>query len=347
MQNPCRRVIAWLVTAIPAATIAASASATPQSPDDADEDARVSASARPGEGPVADVTHAAAEPDELGLNNPASIVAEMRRDARSGEAILEVPAIDAVFDPWFDFKAGLEEQYGLSFGVSFTHLYQWASDSVGREDDASGFELVVDGTWNVLGRGTSSPTLAGFEFLWRDRLGTEIPPVALFTQISSLYPTTVAFGEVSPSVGQLWVQQKFENRWGFQVGKLFPVAAYDFFPLRNFRLDFVDGIHGANVIIPLPDRGLGGFVVYRPDPDVYVRLGVHDANADAESSGFNSLFDEGELFSIPEIGFDPGLVDREPERPPFGDVRCAAWTRFAPSKGHGSRSPVRPAPCPE
>jgi hypothetical protein len=27
--------------------------------------------------------------------------------------------------------------------------------------------------------------------------------------------------------------------------------------MKNFRTDFVDGIHAANVIIPLPSRGLG------------------------------------------------------------------------------------------
>ena len=232
-------------------------------------------------------------------------------------ALFKTPAFDEWFKPWFDFKADLDEKYGLRFGVSFTHLYQWASDTVGTENDGSGFELVLDGTWTFLGRGTDSPTMAGFEILYRDRLGTDIPPVALFTQIGSLYPTTVAFGDLSPSIGQFWIQQKFENGFEFQIGKLYPVAAYDFFPLKNFRTDFLDGVQGVNIIIPLPDRGLGGFVMYRPQPDSYLRLGVHDANADAESSGFSSMFDDGELFTIFEAGFDPGLMERQPGRPPL------------------------------
>jgi porin len=95
--------------------------------------------------------------------------------------------------------------------------------------------------------------------------------------------------------------------------------------LKNFRTDFVDGIHAANLVIPLPDRGIGGFVMYRPKPNIYVRLGLHDANADAEKVGFSSLFNDGELFKIVEVGFDPGLMERIPGRPPFGDVHVSFW----------------------
>jgi len=243
------------------------------------------------ESAVSTLSPPADEGDHLAINNPGSIVEQLREDAETKEYLFQTPGIDEVLQPWYDFKTRLDEEFGLRFGFSATHMYQWASDTVGPEDDGSGFELVLDGTWTLLGRDGDSPTMAGFEFLYRDRGLTDMPPAALFKQIESLYPTTVAFADVSPSLGQLWIQQKFGNSFGFQVGKLFPVSAYDFFPLKNFRTDFVDGVHGANVIIPLPDRGLGGFVMYRPQPNVYLRLGVHDANADAETSGFNSLFD--------------------------------------------------------
>ncbi len=95
--------------------------------------------------------------------------------------------------------------------------------------------------------------------------------------------------------------------------------------MKNFRTDFVDPIQAANIAIPLPDRGLGGFALYRPRPNIYIRAGVHDANADAEKAGFDTLFDEGELFTILEVGFDPGFMERQPERPPFGDIHVSLW----------------------
>lgn len=65
--------------------------------------------------------------------------------------------------------------------------------------------------------------------------------------------------------------------------------------------------------------------MYRPQPNAYLRLGVHDANADVEKAGFNSLFDEGELFKILEVGFDPGLTKGQPNGPPPGDVHVSFW----------------------
>jgi porin len=262
---------------------------------------------------------------DLAINNPSSIHERIRRDAQRKEYLFQLPGVGDALAPWYDFKAELDEKYGLRFSLSGTHLYQWASETVGPEDDVSGFDLTAIGTWEFLGRGTDSPTTAGFEILHRDRLVTDLPPVALFTQVGSLYPTTVGFADISPSIGQLWIQQRFEGRWGFQVGKMFPNSAYDFFPMKSFKRDFVDGIHAANLVMPLPDRGLGGFVLVRPKPNVYVRVGLHDANADPESSGFGSLFDEGELFTILEVGFDPLLMEPEPGIPPFGDVHVSFW----------------------
>jgi porin len=54
-----------------------------------------------------------------------------------------------------------------------------------------------------------------------------------------------------------------------------------------------------------------------------LRLGVHDANADVEKSGFDTY--DGELFTIFEVGFDTGLVPRTPGRPPHGHVHVSFW----------------------
>ncbi len=220
--------------------------------------------------------------DDLATDNPGSMSEQFAQDREWRESLFQIPGAERIFGAWSDTRTRLAEKYGFRPTVSFTHIYQWASETAGPEDDASGFEWVFDGTWTFLGRDSDSPTIAGWEVLQRNEWGTDIPPVALFTQIGSLYPTTVAFGELGPSLGQLWIQQIFKNRFGFRVGKFFPISAYDFFPLKNFRTDFVDGIHSANLVIPLPDRGLGAFGMYRPRPDIYLRLGIHDANADAE-----------------------------------------------------------------
>jgi len=268
---------------------------------------------------------AAANPDQMTLANPASIYEQFERDREKKDHLFQIPGAELVTDPWSDFRRDLDEKFGFRPAFSFTHIYQWASDSVAAEDDGSAYELNLNATWTVFGRKTESPTMVGFEFLYSQKLGTDIPPTALYTQVGSVYPTTIAFNDIDPSVGQLWLQQVIADRFGLRIGKYYPLDAYDFFPLKNFRMDFLDGVQSANLVIPLPDRGLGGFAEYRPEPNVYIRFGIHDAGADTEKVGFSSLFNHGYLFKIFEVGIDPGLMERIPGRAPFGDIHATFW----------------------
>ncbi len=257
---------------------------------------------------------------------PGSIIDELREDAKRKDYLFQLPGANRVLRPWYAFKSYLDDKYWFRFGVSFAALYQKASDTVTGADEAAGLDIDIVGTWNFLGRGTDRPTLLGFRFTYRTTLGTEFPPGTLFTQIGSLWPTGTGFGENAFSVAELWLQQDFQSgKYSLRAGKVFPFTAYNFFPLRNFRVDFVDFNHVGNLTIPLPDFGLGAFAQYRPRRDVYLRLGVHDANASVEDAGFDTLFGDGELFTIFEVGFDPGFMEPQPGRPPFGDVHLSLW----------------------
>ncbi len=263
------------------------------------------------------------EPDFLPVDEPGSIIEELEEDAERKDYLFQFPGVDEVLKPWYDLKADLYERHGARFGISYTVLYQKANDTVGPEDDAASYDLNIDGAWTYRGRETGSPTTLGFAVLRRDRLGTEIPPLTLFTQVGSLYSTAAGYSEADTALSELWIQQKVRNVFGFRVGNIFPITAYSFFPFKNFRTDFVDFNHVTNAAIPLPDYGLGAFVMYRPKPNVYLRLGAHDANAEAGKFGFDNW--EGELFTIFEAGFDPGFMPREPGRPPFGNVHVSLW----------------------
>ena len=260
----------------------------------------------------------------MNMNNPGSIVERLEEDAEPKEYLFQFPGVSGALKPWYDFKADLDEKHGFKFGISYTAFYQKASDNFGPEDDAAGYDLDISGAWTFLGRGTDSPTTLGFDFFKRDTLGTDIPPQRLFTQFGGLYSSAAPYGEEDLVVGELWIQQKFRNRFGYRIGKIFPITAYDFFPFKNFRTDFVDFNHVTNTTIPLPGNGLGAFVVYRPQANILLRLGAHDANADVQESGFDT-YEKGELFTIFEVGFDPGLMPREPGRPPHGHVHVSLW----------------------
>ena len=259
----------------------------------------------------------------MNMNNPDSIVERLDEDAEQKNYIFQFPGLSEALTPWYDFKTDLDENHGFKFGISYTAYYQKASDTFGPEDDAASYDLDISGSWTFLGHGTSSPTMLGFGFFKRGRLGTEIPPQRLFTQYGGLYSSAAPYGEEDLVMGELWIQQKFSNRFGYRIGKIFPITAYDFFPFKNFRTDFVDFNHVTNAAIPLPGNGLGAFAVYRPQPSILLRLGIHDANANVQESGFDTY--DGELFTIFEVGVDTGLVQRAPGRPPSGHVHVSLW----------------------
>jgi porin len=259
----------------------------------------------------------------MSMNNPGSVVERLEEDAERKDHLFQIPGVSGVLKSWYDWKSDLDKNYGLKFGISYTAFYQKASDTFGPEDEAASSDLDISGTWTFLGRETNSPTMLGFDFFWRDKLGTDIAPQTLFTQFGSLYSGAAPYGEHDPVIGELWIQKKFNNVFGFRIGQIFPITAYDFFPFKNFRTDFVDFNHVTNSAIPLPGNGLGAFVQYRPQPNIMLRLGAHDANADVEKSGFDTY--DGELFTIFEIGVDTGLIPREPGRPPHGHVHVSFW----------------------
>ena len=262
------------------------------------------------------------ETDFLPDDNPGSIIEELKEDAESKDYLFT--GFGEALKPWRDWKDGLNEKHAFRYGISLTTYYQKASDTVGPEDDAASYDLNIDGAWTFAGQGTDSPTILGFAMLLRDNLGTELTPLTLFTQIGSLYSTGAGYSDdLGPEISELWIQKRFRNVFGFRIGKVFPISAYDFFPFKNFRSDFVDFNHATNATIPLPDYGFGGFIMYKPQPRIYLRLGAHDANADVEESPFDTA--DGELFTIFEAGFDPGLMPRLPGRPPFGDVHVSIW----------------------
>lgn len=260
---------------------------------------------------------------ELRINSPASIVKRLEEDAKRKEYLFQVPGVDGLLMPWYSMKSNLDESHGLKFGLSYTTLYQKTNDNFGPEDDAASFDFDVSGTWTFLGRGTDSPTMLGFNFFWRDEIGTEIPPQTLFTQYGSLYSGAAPYGEEDPAIGELYIQKIFEKKFGFRVGQIFPITAYDFFPFKNFRTDFTDFNHVTNATVPLPGNGLGAFVMYRPQPRLMFRLGAHDANADVQKSGFDTYDDE--FFTIFEVGYDTGLLPRTPTGLPQGHLHLTLW----------------------
>ena len=134
------------------------------------------------------------------------------------------PASTGLLKPWYDLKAVLERKVRIHLRASpLRPTTKRRTTPSGRRTTPPASTSTLVATWTFLGRGTGSPTMLGFDFLRRDTLGTDLPPQTLFTQFGSLYSTAAPFGENVLSVGELWIQQKFSNVFGFRMrDRIFP-----------------------------------------------------------------------------------------------------------------------------
>lgn len=117
--------------------------------------------------------------------------------------------------------------------------------------------------------------------------------------------------------------KKSKNTFGIQIGKVFPITAYDFFPFKYFKTDLIIFNHVTNATISLPGNGLGTFLVYRQQPRMLLRLGAHNANADVQKSGCDTY--DGKLFTIIEAGIDTDFLARTPTGVPQGHFHVTLW----------------------
>jgi porin len=123
--------------------------------------------------------------DSQTFGGPSGVTGE-ERDIRE---ILDAYRVDnrkLHLKPWYDWKAGLKERSGFSFGVNAQMLYLGASDALGDEDDAAGGIYRLQGEWVLFGRGSSNPGSIVFRVENRSKIGSGIPPASLRGEIGAV-----------------------------------------------------------------------------------------------------------------------------------------------------------------
>lgn len=247
--------------------------------------------------------------------NPDDITNRLKQEAKRKDTLLRTPGLDRMLRPWNEFKDQIYDDYGLAFGVFYTALYQKADaslvDANGQSgpDEASGGILGIAGTWELLGRDTQHPGSLGFRLQDRHRMGA-IPPQNLGPDIGSLWLTGTAFNEFDMSLVELyWDQHIIKDRLAFRFGKTIPFAIHDYFKYKSPVSGFQDSNFTLNSSIAWVGFGLGAVGLVRPTSDIYVLGGIYDAKGKQSRAGFDSFFNDGEHFTIADIGWDPGYLD--------------------------------------
>jgi porin len=210
-----------------------------------------------------------------------------------------------VLIPYFDFKEKVKKNYGLAFGLDYNALFQAATASPGDDTAASG-ALRFFGRWTLLGRGSGNTGTLIYKVENRHRLGTDIAPQDLGSEVGYAGLTAVPFSDMGWALTNLfWEQQLLNGRLAFVAGVVDSTDYVDTYSLLDSWTDFNNLAFTTNPTIPAPNQGLGAAVSAMITDNYYVLVGLADANGDPTNPGdsFSSFFDDAEYFSHLEVGW--------------------------------------------
>ena len=250
-------------------------------------------------------TTGAAEADAsapISFGGPGSVVGQLEADREPGTSVLDVgrPA-----RPFQDLTERLNSDYGVTLGLDYNALYQYASESP-DEQNAAGGVLRFYGTAKVFDETSGHPGAIEFKVENRHRLGTDISPSALAGQIGYAGLTAVPFSDAGAILTNLyWHQALYENRLAYILGIVDVTDYVGVYGLVNPWTDFLNLAFSTDPTTPAPDQGFGAAMRWNPAEHYYILGGLADANGDPSDPGesFDAFFSGGEYFKHVEIGW--------------------------------------------
>jgi porin len=238
------------------------------------------------------------------FGGPDAVENQIADDAKPISALVK----ERMLDPWFEWKKGLQEDTGISFGIDYSSLALAASDSLGGSN-ASGGMVRFFGSWDLVGRGTKNSGALVWKVENRHRYG-DVPPGSF--GLSELGYVGVIGGPWSNQgnrLSNLYWRQRFLDGRATLVGGYLDVTDYvDAFvggsPWTGFaNLAFSTG--SASMFLP-NEATLGAAAGLMATDNLYVIGGLANAYSDPTDpfdDSFDRFFSDGEFFASLEIGW--------------------------------------------
>jgi hypothetical protein len=194
-----------------------------------------------------------ADPDVVGQRwgGPDKVENQLRDDAE-----VDRPT---VLNHWFDWKTGLVEKYGLSFGVDYSAAGLRASETPG-DDSAAGGMIRFFGSWDLIGQGTNNTGAMIWKVEHRHAY-TDVAPSIFSFELGAIGLIEPPFSDQGTRLTNLYWRQRLaahqghrhhprsaipaqpvtEPRGGFHLGRRSPipwgvVAFDDISPLRAAQM---------------------------------------------------------------------------------------------------------------
>ncbi|RLA32515.1 MAG: porin [Gammaproteobacteria bacterium] len=248
----------------------------------------------------------AEESREVEFGSPNATENLLADDAQPVTAFIK----ERLLDPWFEWKAGLAEETGISFGLDYSALYLGASDSLG-EDDASGGMLRFFGSWDLAGRGGKNSGALVWKVEHRHAYGSVAPSGFGLGELGYVGLIEAPWSDQGTRWTNLYWRQRFNEGRATVFGGYLDATDYtDIFiggsPWTGFaNLAFSTG--SASMFLP-NDATLGLAAASMFGENWYAIGGITNAYADPTDpfdDSFDRFFGDSEHFKTVEVGWVP------------------------------------------
>ena len=215
-----------------------------------------------------------------------------------------------LFEPYFQWKKSLQENYGLAFGVYYSMAYAAASDNPSGAEDSAGSGIGrFFGSWELVGRESGNTGAFVWKMEHRHRY-TDIPVSSFGFNLGYAGLIEAPFSDQGFRWTNLyWRQSLNEKRITLLGGFLDATDYVDVYALASPWTGFLNFAFSTGTLtIPLPnDAALGAAAGAMVTDSIFLIGGIVDRNADPTDpfEGFDTFFSDNEYFKSIEIGFTP------------------------------------------
>jgi porin len=211
---------------------------------------------------------------------------------------------------WNDWKAAVREKHGIGFGIDYSTSWLNGSNPLADQDGAGAAGMVrFFGSWELVGRGGDSAGALVWKVEHRHGyLGTT--PVGLASGLGYVGLFEPPFSDQKFRTTNLYWRQRIAGRATVFVGFLDATDYVDVYALASPWTGFTNFAFSTGTqTIPVPnDAALGVAAGVMVSENLFAIGGLVDSNADPTRpfQGFESFFDQGELFKSIDLGWTPG-----------------------------------------
>lgn len=228
----------------------------------------------------------------------------------------------SIFGPYEEWKQGVTERTGFSWGTDYSVQYFTASDSAGDYSAAGGMFRLF-GSWDLVNRGERNA--GGLRFKVEHRHDyTDVAPSGYQLNLGSVGVMGGPFNDDGVRLTNLFWRQEMGDRMVGYLGFLDVTDFVDVYGLGSpwtafTNLTFSTG--ASSMALPndaAPGLYLGGWLT----ENVYLSGGLAGLNSDPSDpvESLERVFDEAEFFKFVEIGWTTSK-----ERFYFDNVHLTFW----------------------